>query len=182
MPQPIAILAHWRTGSTLLQDTLAKCGMVDCRKIFGTDGIDIDNAGADIYHGFKSKEESATIIKKALIHYKLSAEINNLKFYGIKINHALQKPCWKVAGPLFKEVWPDAKYIISTRDPSQIVNSVHKMRRRQKLNPEFTDDEIVKSWESTFDATKELIFDYDAQVITFPNAYINGDISKLIKK
>jgi len=178
----IAILAHWRTGSNLLRDTLAACGMKEYIKELGIGHGDINGIGNSLCNGFPIDGDPIEIVSNALIHFKKVAESKEWKHYGVKVDHTLQSACWNEVGKQFESHWPDARYVISIRHPAGIIRSIEKLRKTVKLEPDFTVQEIIESYLSTYEATKYLIEKKDALVVVYANSYIDGSIKKVINE
>jgi len=170
---PIAILTHWRTGSTLLRSIFVACGMSDCVTEFEYEYGDINGVGNCLYNKFKMTQEGvpAEIVANALRMFKEKAEENQWKHYGIKIDHALQAPCWNAVGSQFEENWPNARFVISIRHPDGIIRSIAKLRALRPLAPDFTAQDILDSWLSTYESTKHLINE-GALVVCYPDSHI----------
>ena len=82
------------------------------------------------------------------------------------------------------EHWPDARYVVSIRHPAGIVKSFEKIRKdTPRQDPGFTDQRIVDSWLSTYEATKFLIEEKDANVVVYPGFYeLDGaEIKEVVK-
>ena len=183
---PIAILCHWRCGSTLFRNILSNCGMVDMKKE-NPQLSNIDILGTDIYYNGINPQYNLNVWKEkvgsTLFEFKQIAEQNKHRHYGVKINHALQAPVWGHISSYFYKVWDDARYVISIRSPYDIINSINKLRKeRGQLNPELSVSDILKSWKSTEEATFELIDNHKAEIIVFPDDHINGKVKKIINK
>ncbi len=177
----IAILCHFRTGSVLLRKVLVACGLVDCNERFKGLGADINGVGNALFHNFI--ETPGTAVVETLKLFKKKAEAEKWKHYGIKVDHVLQAVCWEGVGKPFLVHWPDARYVISIRHPAGILYSFEKIRRdTPKQDPGFTDQQIVDSWASTYEATKFLIEEKDATVVVYPGYYHKtGRIKDVVK-
>ena len=169
----IAILCHFRTGSVLLRKVLVACGMVDCYEKLGFKHGDINGVGNALFHNYIKTPGSAVV--EALTYFREEAIKRKWKHYGIKVDHVLQATCWEGVGKPFLEHWPDARYVVSIRHPAGIVKSFEKIRRdTPKQDPGFTDQQIVDSWLSTYEATKFLIEEKEARVVVYPDFYFDG--------
>ena len=142
---------------------------------------DINGVGNALFHGFIQSPGEA--VNEVLTLYREAAASKEWKHYGIKVDHILQAVCWKAMGESFLTLWPDAKYVVSIRHPAGILKSFEKIRRdTPKQDPGFTDQQIVDSWLSTYDATKFLIDNKDATLVVYPGYYHRtGRIKDVVK-
>jgi len=175
----IAILTHWRTGSTLLRDVLMACGMHDYGDEIGFEHGDINGIGNGLCQGIPNDDAGETVAN-ALKYFEKMAESKEWKHYGIKVDHALQSACWEDVGKQFELAWPAARYVTSIRHPAGIIRSIEKLRKTVKLDPDFTVREILESWLSTYEATKYLVDKKEAQVVVYPDSHRDGSIKKVV--
>lgn len=152
--QPIVILSHWHTASSIISKTLKECGMfVGNKNTFWDETCEVNcehslmnNTMADIfYHGVT--KERLDIIEKILISYNQEKH----PFYGIKVTHGLQ--VWDKVRNIFKNQWPTAKYIVGIQHPIGIIKT---LRTRPHSN-EWPDKRILESWMSIENSAMELI-------------------------
>lgn len=179
---PIAILAHWRTGSILLKDILVTCGMKSCEDEFGIQYGDINGVGNTLYHGISTDRVPGEEVAGALKEFKDFAILYGWPHYGIKVDHALQLPCWGVIGEQIEINWPNARYVISIRHPAGVIKSIERLRKTVKLDPDFTVKEIIESYLSTHEATKYLIKEKEALVVVYPDSHADGNIKEVISQ
>ena len=178
----IAILTHWRTGSTLLRDVLAACGMKDCNAEIGFEYGDINGVGNSLCNGHEIDGDPAKIVSGALHQFANKAFERGWNQYGVKIDHALQEACWDEVGGQFEVNWPNARFVTSVRHPSGVIKSIEKLRKTVKLDPDFTMEEVIDSYLSTHDATKYLIEKKDALVVVYPDSYVDESIKTVVDK
>ena len=160
----------------MLKDVLVSCGMRDCHHEFGLIHGGIDGAGVRLYYQIEDYKDAGKYVAQMLADYKERADKEGFKHYGLKVNHTLQAPGWKVMGPIFKAEWPDARYIISIRHPLEIVKSIERL----KIEP--VEDDIMRSWMSTISATDELLAKRDARVVVYPDCFVAGRIKKVVRE
>lgn len=177
----IAILCHFRTGSTLLRKVFVACGMVDCYREMGYGVGDINGIGNAIFH--KHIQTPGEAVNEVLTLFREAAISKEWKHYGIKVDHVLQSVCWEGVGKPFLEHWPDAKYVVSIRHPAGILKSFEKIRENTPAqDPGFTDQQIIDSWLSTYSATQYLLDKKDATLVVYPHFYKSGDIKDVVEK
>jgi len=108
---------------------------------------------------------------KTLLAYRIEAQKNDWKAYGVKFTHALQAKCFMHMYPLFIIGWPDAHYIISVRHPAGIIQSLEGV--------DISDDKIVESWMSAVPATTELA-KAGATIVVYPDMLLTISKAKKI--
>ena len=190
MGTPLAIFCHWRSGSSLLARVLNLCGMETGDAFTFWDASCEPQCEHSVLNTVGNRihrnEETANDIDKAvevLIRYKKQAVEKNWDVYGVKFTHILQPRCWEILSPIFKTVWPDAKYIIQVRHPLGIIMSMEKAKAALLEVPEswITADEIVASWISTMDATRE-IAQAGGIIMLYPDVFLSGKIKAVVRK
>uniref|UniRef100_A0A6M3L8Z6 Putative sulfotransferase domain contining protein n=1 Tax=viral metagenome TaxID=1070528 RepID=A0A6M3L8Z6_9ZZZZ len=174
----IAILCHWRSGSSLTAMILNACGMHTGNEATGwleerdknqcEHGV-LNTVGNHLFHAGYD-ESYLSKVAPILDAYK----VQGWPCFGVKFTHVLQEKCWRYLGPIFKACWPDAKYVICIRNPAEIIKNL----AAQDITP----DAIIESWMSTYDATKELIDEKGAIVIAYPDSFTNGHIQHVVKE
>jgi len=171
----IAILCHWRSGSSLTAKILNACGMHTGNEATGwVQDVDknqcehgvLNTVGNHLFHAGYD-EDYLSKVAPVLEAYK----VQGWKVFGVKFTHVLQEKCWKYLGPIFKKCWPDAQYIISVRHPMGIIKSL------EGVDP----DAIVESWMSSIAATKELAKN-GAIVLIYPDSFMSKDIRSVPEK
>ena len=174
----ILMPCHWRTGSTLLKNTLVACGMKDCHEEFGRLG-ELDGIGVHFYYkGFD--RGLAYKVPEILRDFREKAIAAGFENYGIKVNHLIQFNCWADMGRYVFTEWPDAKFVISIRHPAEIVRSIDKLREKQLLDPPLPAYDIVRSWESTWRTSELLCKYYKAITVVYPDSWMDGNIENTV--
>ena len=176
----IAVLTHWRTGSTLLRRVLSACGMVNLFENYPHFG-DINGIGSSIYHDRPIMENPKEGVSNILKRFRTIAKQKKFPAYGIKSDHTLQLPCWNVMRECFFKQWPDAQYVISVRHPAGIWNSILELKKEINLDPDFTIEDVAKSWLSTQKATYELLQANKATLVFFPDDFLSGRIKRIVE-
>ena len=176
----IAILGHIRTGSRLLVHVLKACGMELGNEATGwKDNVGMDHPGLNTIGNklFIGEEENADFAKDEVMSYLLSyryeAMRHGWKHFGVKITHALQEPCWEVFKPAFKEVFPEAKFVVTLRDASAIIKRLDGVSG-------WTPDTLLESINSTLPATREL--SGKAVFVHYPDTYEKHKISNVVRE
>lgn len=169
--QPIAIICHWHTGSTCLAEIISRCGMhlgdetTEWRgRRPGQEHPTLSTVGNSIYHKLSAPEPLLDDLRRVLKKYKEQAEIKGWGHYGFSNNHFQERTVWQLVYPILKELWPDAKYIVSIRHPLDIVKSTN--------DPAWDTSKIISSWLDSLSATEEMI-NSGAELVVFPDSYDN---------
>lgn len=200
--KPIMIASHWHTGSSLLAKAFAICGMsVGNEKTFwnetclsNTEHYLFNNTIAAVVNNeHKNIEENIEQIGQILKSYKQEAAENNWKFYGLKITHLLQ--AWDVFGPVIKECWPDAVYVIGIQHPLRIAKTLQAKPHGAVYSRKELHDYVAASFINAYTGiddllkTKSYIIDYptawNARVKTIINKIglkYNKDVEKMFKE
>jgi len=188
MAKPYVILAHYRTGSKMLQSMLGMSGVVDIFQEYGKPEYNLDNLCADIYYNHDLPVEerrtkpyfdidaTLALIKEGLEYYRDCANKNNLVAYSIRINHAIQKKVFDLVFPIIKKVIKHSTYIITTRNPLDIMYSVHRVKEKieatgAKMNPDLSDDDVMTSFFSTYKPMIKLLKKYDTAFFVYPDGF-----------
>lgn len=190
--QPIAILCHWHTGSRLLLKVLNACGMQlgnEFSGYFCPEGQVRENRslntvtnemflalekGNPHYNKFYESSKHIHDFIEILDKYKEEAEKQSWDFYGFKNIHLIHKLVWNNLGKVFESHWPNVKIVISLRHPLDIIKSTSN-------DDSWPVERILNYWKETVNVTKYLITYLNAEIIEFPNSYINGKIKKVVK-
>jgi len=177
----IAILCHWRSGSSLTAKILNLCGMMVGNEATGWGKVcepqcehaRLNGVGNEIYWDIS---DDLVDLENRASNILLSYKEQGWKTYGVKVTHVLQDKCWKLFGPVFKRLWPDAKYVITLRHPAGVCKSLK--------DAEISEDAIVDSWMSTYNATNELV-KKGAIVLLYPDSFMpitQNEIKLAVKK
>jgi len=178
---PIAILCHWRTGSSVLAKVLRACGMIIGNEQTLWDSITCENqcehslmnqAGDQISLG-NNLEKNKVLAKSILLAYKAEATKHGWDNYGLKFTHALQATCWAELKAIFEECWPDARYVISRRSVEQIIAAMN--------DPNWPEQKIKDSYTSCEAAVNYLVKEKGAFIINYPDDHSSGEIKKVVE-
>lgn len=172
---PILILCHWHTGSSIIANILAACGMkTGNAETFWDEYCEtpcehslLNRIGDQITLGNNMARWPA-LIEETLLNYVKQAKKNKWKHYGVKFTHGLHVESFKIFAPIIKKIWPKARIIIPIRHPVEIIASTK--------GDDWPEERVMESIRSTYLATEKLV-KAGAVTIVFPD-----DIQKLWKK
>ncbi len=195
MAKPYVILAHYRTGSKMIQSMLEDNGIVDAYAKYGEEKYNLDNICADIYYNNFSKRRITrsdfdlkiwlSWFEDAVRYYQACAEKDKLMAYSIRINHAIQKPVFDLVFPILKKKKNlfHPTYITMCRDLLDVVYSIHRVKKKiestgAKMNPELSDVDVVESFMSSLPSMGTLIKSYDTAYFMYPNEFLGKGMVK----